>query len=185
MKRPVGIASSLPNGAYTVVLRFAEFNVANASARVMRIEMEGATVEAALSIYGSAGRYTALDKVYQAVVNDGELNILFAANGGSYDPIINAIEVSFAGARFPTPTPTTTAPPYVQRVNSGGPSFTDGQGVVWRPMRRMWPAPGATSAARPNPPPWLWPAPWTTRSTSGGATIRWSIVLPCPMALTT
>ena len=122
---------SLPNGAYTVVLRFAEFNVANASARVMRIEMEGATVEAALSIYGSAGRYTALDKVYQAVVNDGELNILFAANGGSYDPIINAIEVSFAGATLPTPAPTATATPYIQRVNSGGPSFTDGQGVVW------------------------------------------------------
>ena len=122
---------SLPNGAYTVVLRFAEFNVANASARVMRIEMEGATVEAALSIYGSAGRYTALDKVYQAVVNDGELNILFAANGGSYDPIINAIEVSFTGATLPTPAPTATATPYIQRVNSGGPSFTDGQGVVW------------------------------------------------------
>lgn len=122
---------SLPNGAYTVALRFAEFNVVNASARVMRIEMEGTTVEAALSIYGSVGRYTALDKVYQAVVNDGELTILFAANGGSYNPIINAIEVSFAGATPPTPTPTTTAPPYVQRVNSGGPSFTDGQGVVW------------------------------------------------------
>lgn len=84
---------SVPNGTYLVTLRFAEFQANAASDRIMRITIEGAIVENALSIYGAAGRYVALDRNYTVTVNDGLLNIVFAQNGGAIAPIISAIRV--------------------------------------------------------------------------------------------
>ena len=99
-----------PSGDYEVTLRFAEFEVDNATDRQMRITIEGIVVEDALSIYGEVGKNAALDRVYQFTANDGELNILFAKNGGQKEPVVSAISV--VEMREPTePTPTSTATP--------------------------------------------------------------------------
>jgi hypothetical protein len=146
---------TIPNGAYAVRLKFAEF--AYSSGRTMTISMEGVVVESGLNVYSLAGLYTALDRIYTVNVSDGVLNILFAkAPGNSRTPAISAIEVTSAGPPTPTPTPTptitpggptltptptatftrtptptATIPPYDQRVNAGGTSYTDTTGQAW------------------------------------------------------
>ena len=84
---------AVPNGVHQVLLRFAEFETSTATDRLMKITIEGVVVESALSIVGQAGRYAALDKPYTVTVSDGQLNILFAQNGGKKTPIVSAIEV--------------------------------------------------------------------------------------------
>ncbi|MBX7233284.1 MAG: S8 family serine peptidase [Caldilineales bacterium] len=84
----------VPNGVYQVTLKFAEFEVSKATDRLMKITIEGVEVESALDIYAVAGRATALDRVYTAVVSDGELTIVFAKTGGSKkEPQVSAISV--------------------------------------------------------------------------------------------
>nr|MBC7244656.1 S8 family serine peptidase [Chloroflexota bacterium] len=85
---------AVPNGTYQVVLRFAEFETSKPSDRIMRITIEGVTVESGFSICKLVGMYTALDKVYLVTVSDGELNIIFTKNGGKKNPVVSAIEVS-------------------------------------------------------------------------------------------
>ena len=106
---PVEYRYTLPNGDYEVTLRFAEFVVNKATDRQMRITIEGIVVEDTLSIYALVGKNAALDRVYQVIVSDGELNVLFAKNGGKKKPVISAIavlEVGGGGPPEPTPTPT-------------------------------------------------------------------------------
>jgi len=90
---PAEYRFAVPNGTYQVALRFAEFEVSKSSDRVMRITIEGAVVESALSIYEMVGRDAALDRVYQVTVTDGQLNVVFAKKGGKKPPVVSAIEV--------------------------------------------------------------------------------------------
>jgi hypothetical protein len=128
---------AVPNGAYQVVLRFVEFVVSKAGERVMRITIEGATVENALDIYAAAGKGVLVERSYTVTISDGLLNIGFAKNGGSKTPIVNAISVkSRDAAGVPTVTPAPTATPihmaYTQLVDGGGPTFTDRAGATWQ-----------------------------------------------------
>lgn len=138
---------TVPDDAYDVTLRFAEFAANNATERLMRISMEGVVVEPSLSVYGVVGKNAAFDKTYTVAVSDGLLVIGFArAPGASKEPVVSAIEVkTHTGAIPPTPTPTpaptatptplpTATPtrvPYDQAVNCGSVSYTDGAGQVW------------------------------------------------------
>ena len=128
---------AVPNGAYQVELRFVEFVVSKAGERVMRITLEGAAVENALDIYAAAGKGVLVERSYTVTISDGLLNIGFAKNGGSKTPIINAISVKSRDASsIPTVTPAPTATPvyvaYTQRVDGGGPTFTDRAGATWQ-----------------------------------------------------
>jgi hypothetical protein len=128
---------AIPNGAYQVDLRFVEFVATKAGERVMRITIEGATVENALDIYAVAGKGALVERSYTVTISDGLLNIGFAKNGGSKTPIVNAISVKSRDASsIPTATPAPTATPvyaaYTQRVDGGGPTFTDSMGATWQ-----------------------------------------------------
>ncbi len=130
---------TVPNGTYQVELSFVEFVAGKAGERVMRISLEGATVENALDIYAVAGKGALVQRSYMVTVSDGMLNIGFAKNGGSKAPMASAILVKSSDASVPgaptvTPTPTATAVrgAYAQRVDSGGPTFTDSAGVTWQ-----------------------------------------------------
>ncbi len=86
---------AVPNGTYQVTLKFAEFEVSKASDRVMRVMIEGAQVESALSIYGQVGKAVALDKTYTTTVSDGILNLTFAtASGSRKPPVVSAIRIA-------------------------------------------------------------------------------------------
>ena len=145
---------TVPNGQYQVTLKFAEFAASSSKQRIMKITIEGVVVESALNVLALAGKATAFDRTYTTTVADGILNIAFAQNGGSYKPMVSAIEVKSAEAgptgtgteptpiatnvpiatatNTPTPTPTPTRPAYSVRVDAGGPTFTDGQGLTWQ-----------------------------------------------------
>ncbi len=84
----------VPNGTYQVTLRFAEFTVTNATDRRMHITIEGTRVQTDLSVWGTVGLATALDRTYTTTVSDGLLTIAFAkGTGARKSPAINAIEV--------------------------------------------------------------------------------------------
>ncbi|MGC8780124.1 MAG: malectin domain-containing carbohydrate-binding protein, partial [Anaerolineae bacterium] len=127
---------TVPNGTYQVELSFVEFAANKAGDRVMRITLEGATVENALDVYAVVGKGTLLQRSYTVTVSDGVLNIGFAKNGGSKAPMISAVLVRSAGVSptpgAPTPTPTPVRGTYTQRVNSGGPTYTDAAGATWQ-----------------------------------------------------
>jgi hypothetical protein len=67
----------VPNGTYAITLRFAEIYWTSAGKRVFNVTVEGQTVISNLDIYAAAGANTALDRVVQATVTDGTLNIGF------------------------------------------------------------------------------------------------------------
>ena len=84
---------TVPNGAYQVTLKFAEFATTTVGDRKMQIAIEGATVETALDVYALVGKAVALDRSYTTNVTDGLLTITFAQNGGRKSPMVSAIEV--------------------------------------------------------------------------------------------
>lgn len=141
---------TVPNGQYEMTLKFAEFVASSSKPRVMKITIEGVVVENTLNVLTLAGKATAFDRTYTTTVTDGVLNIAFAKNGGSYSPMVSAIEVksvppvvpiAMPGPVTPTPTwtptvtPTPTATPtrqaYFMWVDAGGPTFTDSLGTTW------------------------------------------------------
>ncbi len=146
-EKPGEYRFTVPNGTYDVLLKFAEFVARSAGERPMKITIEGAVAESALSVFGQAGSAAALDRTYTATVSDGLLNIGFErASGATRDPAISAIEVRVHGSAStptstptPSPTPTDTpAPtatptplPYDQAVNSGSVTYTDAANTVW------------------------------------------------------
>ncbi len=140
---------TLPNGAYDVFMKFVEFGVTSPTSRLMTVNFESGARTDTFSVFALAGaKAKAVDRAYYFIpVNDGVLNIAFSrAAGASKDPDVSAIEVKVAGptptptitptptnTRTPTNTPTITPTPtpYLQRVNAGGATFTDGSGQVW------------------------------------------------------
>ncbi|WP_423225167.1 S8 family serine peptidase [Candidatus Amarolinea aalborgensis] len=84
---------TVPNGNYEVTLKFAEFETTKSTARITKITLETTIVENALSVYGQVGKAVALDKVYTVAVSDGVLNIAFAKNGGTLNPMVSAVQV--------------------------------------------------------------------------------------------
>lgn len=84
---------TLPNGTYQVTLRFAEFATSKAGDRVMKITMEGATVETGLDVAKLVGKAVNYDKSYTVTISDGVLDVAFVKVSGRYSPMVSAIEV--------------------------------------------------------------------------------------------
>jgi hypothetical protein len=101
---------TVPNGSYTVTLKFAELFVNNVNLRKFHVAIEGVQVLPNYDVFLAAGgRYVARDETFVTTVADGVLNIVFTSVIPSAK--INAIEIMpFAPPPPPqTPTPTGTA----------------------------------------------------------------------------
>ncbi len=145
---------TVPDGAYLVTLKFAEFGTTTIGDRLMKISIEGVDVETGLDVYKMVGKATALDRTYQTTVSDGLLNIVFAKVSGRKSPMVSAVEVVSAAPAstaptptwtptitpggptltpMPTATPTLTFAPYYSgwQVNAGGVAYTDATGTTW------------------------------------------------------
>jgi hypothetical protein len=70
----------VPNGTYTVTLKFAEIWYTSAGSRVFSVAIEGQTVLSNLDLVATAGAFTAVDRTFQATVVDGTLTIAFTAS---------------------------------------------------------------------------------------------------------
>jgi hypothetical protein len=87
---------TVPNGAYTVTLKFAEQYVTGAGLRLFDIAINGAPVETQFDIYAAAGAMnTAVDRTYPVTVSGGTLSIAFTP-GTIQSPKVDAIAVSAA-----------------------------------------------------------------------------------------
>jgi hypothetical protein len=102
-------AFSVPNGTYTVTLKFAELYHTGTGARVENVVAEGATVLSNFDIVAAAGAgLTAVDRSFDVTVSDGTLNLAF--NTVTDQAQINAIQIVQASAPTPTPVPPTATP---------------------------------------------------------------------------
>lgn len=83
---------AVPNGVYSVTLRFAELQYNRAGRRSFDIKLNGTTVPGPLEIWQeSGGKFYALDKTYTVTVTKKVLNIVFVSRIGL--PAVSAIEV--------------------------------------------------------------------------------------------
>ena len=84
---------TVPNGDYKVTLKFAEiYNGINpGNPRIFSVALEGNPVITNLSLYSTAGLYSATDGTYHVSVDDGILDIDFVK--GQENPKISAIEI--------------------------------------------------------------------------------------------
>lgn len=99
--------TTLPNGQYSVVLKFAEIYFSAAGQRVFNIVINGVTVATNFDPFAAAGGMDmAIDETYPVTVTGGAIDIRFVAV--VQNPKVSAIEID--------PVVTTT---------SNGPSFAD------------------------------------------------------------
>jgi hypothetical protein len=85
---------AVPDGAYTVTLKFAELYVTGPGMRLFDVAIEGKTVESSFDIYATAGGMnTAVDRSYSVTVSGGKLQIDFV-QGSIQFPKVDAIEIA-------------------------------------------------------------------------------------------
>ena len=82
---------ALPNGAYTVTLKFADMIATQPGTRMFSVAANGNTVLNGIDIVKLAGANNALDESFQVNVTNGQLSLEFSSLLGI--PIVNAIQV--------------------------------------------------------------------------------------------
>jgi len=98
---------AVPNGVYTVNLKFAEVYFTRAGQRRFSVSINGQTALFNFDIAGAAGGPNiALDRSFQTTVTNGAIVIQFT-RGDADDPQINAIEILATGAVTVALTPAT------------------------------------------------------------------------------
>lgn len=113
---------AVPNGTYTVNLKFAEIWFTQKGQRVFNASINGQQVLSNFDIIAAAGTaYRAIDKPSTVNVTTGQIVIQFTSV--IENPKVNAIEI--------TASTTLAPPPVAVRINSGGAGYTDNSGLVW------------------------------------------------------
>jgi hypothetical protein len=133
----------LPNGQYTVTLKFDEIYYTMSGQRVFDVRIEGTTVLSSFDPFAAAGgKNKAVDRTFVATVNDGQLTIEFITRAGG--PKVNAIAVQSTGpAATPTPAGTATNTPLPSATGTvtqtptqtGTPTQTNTPGPTWTPTQ--------------------------------------------------
>jgi hypothetical protein len=82
---------SVPNGGYSVKLKFAELYFSASGQRVFNVAINGQAVLSNFDAIAQAGANTAVDKQFTVNVTGGQITIQFTPVAG--EPIINAIEI--------------------------------------------------------------------------------------------
>jgi hypothetical protein len=115
-----GYQLKIPNGTYTVTLKFCEPHYSEKEKRVFGVKLQGKAVIESLDIFAKVGQNRALDYTFKDVqVADGLLKIDFVRQ--TEFPSIAAIVVNgtTAGAnQF-------AGQPFTRKINCGGPAYKD------------------------------------------------------------
>lgn len=113
----------VPNGTYTVTLKFVEGQIEAKRGRVFDVFLQGRKVIDSLDIFARVGKYRMLDFIFDGVaVADGRLTIDFADR--IHYPAIAAIAIE--------------GPGFKKRINCGGPAV-DGFEADWPQTPRFLP----------------------------------------------
>ena len=117
---------NVPNGFYTVVLKFAEPNFTQPGQRAFNVMINGNAALNDFDVFAQAGRENvAVDRSFPVSVSAGQILIQFAT-GRAGTPLVNAIEILNGTATASTPPTTGTT-----RVNVAGSALTDVSGIDW------------------------------------------------------
>jgi hypothetical protein len=117
-----GYNFAVPNGSYTVTLKFAEVSRAGPGQRQFNAAINGMAVLANFDIYSQAGgEFIAIDKSFPVNVTGGSISIQFTS-GAADLPLVSAIEIE-AGTGSSAGT--------TLRIDAGGGSLTDSAGRTW------------------------------------------------------
>jgi len=162
-----GYRFTVPNGQYSVTLKFDEIYRTTAGRRVFGVRIEGVTVLSAYDTFLAAGGkdVAAPDEVFTVNVSDGELGIDFVLIPGYDSPKVNAIHVQSLGAAptsTATPTQTITPTPALPTATSTG---TPTPAPSATATRTSTVTPSATATPTPTPTPAL-PATATATATA-------------------
>ncbi len=120
----------VPNGQYTVNLKFAEISLNAIGQRIFSVALNGAMVLQNFDVVAAAeGPLTPVDKAFPVTVTNGQIQIAFL-QGAANAPLVNAIEIVQAGVPLSTTAtpPASFSPLY---INSGGAPLQDTQGNLW------------------------------------------------------
>ena len=83
---------AVPNGNYTVNLKFAEIYYSTAGSRVFNVAINGTPVLSNFDITAQAGAFTALDKSFPVTVTNGQIAIQFSQGSADW-PLVSGIEI--------------------------------------------------------------------------------------------
>lgn len=112
-----GYRFDVPDGEYTVGLRFVEPLYFNAGARRFDVAIEGQTALDNFDIFAEAGgKGIVLERAFIVNVTDGQLEVRFTEGSGAADtkPIVTALSVVGSGYRGSPTTPPDGDPPATQ-----------------------------------------------------------------------
>lgn len=85
---------AVPNGNYTVTLKFAEIYMTGPGERLFNVAINGAAVLTNFDIFAQAGGiFAALDESFPITVTNGQITIQFTP-GAANLPLVNAIEIT-------------------------------------------------------------------------------------------
>lgn len=121
---------AVPNGSYSVDLKFAEVWFGAAGQRTFNIVINGSQVAANFDVFAAAGGPNiAVDKTYSVTATNNLIDIQFVPVISN--PAVNAIAIALSGASSAPPAapPTSSFTPI--RTNAGGPAYTDSLGQSW------------------------------------------------------
>jgi hypothetical protein len=89
---------AVPDGTYTVTLKFAELYVTGPGMRIFGIAINGTTVEPSFDIYATAGAMNAaVDRSYPVTVSGGKIQIALS-QGSVQFPKVDAIQIAEGAA---------------------------------------------------------------------------------------
>ncbi len=141
---------TVPNGTYQVRLRFAEMQATAAGQRVMKINIEGKTVEPGLDVYALVGRSAAVDRNYRVTVSDGILHVDLVKLSGTFKTMVAAIELLPVDST-PTPTPIATPTPALTPTSTLTPTATATPALTETPTSTPTPTTTPSPSASPTP----------------------------------
>jgi glucose/arabinose dehydrogenase len=99
---------AVPNGTYTVTLKFAELHYTLAGQRVFNVVANGATMLNGFDAVAAAGAaFTAVDRKFSVSVTTGQLTIQFVPVAG--EPAVNALSITVGSAVGVTVSPPTAS----------------------------------------------------------------------------
>jgi hypothetical protein len=117
---------SVPNGGYSVTLKFAEIYFNAPGQRVFNISINGTQVETGFDPFAAAGAANkAVDRTYTISVTNGAIDIQFQSVVNNAK--VSAIQIVAAGSPASVTTPSFNP----IRVDAGGPAYTDSLGQAW------------------------------------------------------
>lgn len=127
---PLEYRFTVPNGSYSVVLKFAETYFTKAGQRVANIEINGQTVQQNFDIVAAAGGPNlAIDEAFAVNVTSGMIDIQLTSV--VQNPEINAVQIVASGSGVSSGNASGGSGLTPIRVRAGGGAVTDANGNIW------------------------------------------------------